>query len=262
MARLWKTIDGEPFLINPHLAIVGNPKKGRSNRMAKRKVSRSRGRKATSRRRARTTRITSSYSKNPFTVPGVVIGNPRRRRKSGFALNRRRKGKKRYRRNPAVFGLQLPALQTVAYVGIGFVGTPVLEGFLSSFMPTTFATSTLGKYVIRIGSLLGLSWAGRAVMGKTQGNMIAIGGGVYLVTSLIKDFMPGVIPGLSQYVPGIAAYQTRLSAYQTRLSAYDKRMLGQMPRGLAAPDFGARNTANSAGDGGMNIVAQRFRRFQ
>lgn len=183
--------------------------------------------------------------------------------------NRRRRHslsnpRRRYRRNPQLLGMQLPALQTVAWVGVGFVGTPILEGFVTSFMPTEFATSTLGKYVIRIGSLLGVSFAGRALLGKNQGNLIAIGGGVYLVTSLIKDFMPGVIPGLGAAIPGIAAYRTRLSAYQTRLSAYDRNVIGMgaTPRGLAAPAFGAQNTAASARNGAMNIVALRNRRFQ
>lgn len=34
--RLWKDFDGEPFLINPHLVIAGNPKGGR--KMARRKL--------------------------------------------------------------------------------------------------------------------------------------------------------------------------------------------------------------------------------
>jgi hypothetical protein len=250
MAKLWKVIDGEPFLINPHLAIVGNPKKGRKHTMARRKRASTTGRKRSPARRRRRT-----YRRNPFTVPGVVIGNPKRRHRKarGFAMNRKHR-RKSYRRNPAILGMQLPALQTIAYVGIGFVGTPILEGFLASFMPTTFATSTLGKYVIRIGSMLGITMAGRQLLGRQQGNLIAVGGGLYVATSLIKDFAPGMIPGIGAYVPGIAAYQTRLSAYQRRLSA--------MPNGLAAPAYGARNTTDSAANGGMNVIAQRFRRFQ
>lgn len=245
MANLWKDFDGEPFLINPHLAIL-NPKKGR--KMARRKTRRTvaRGRKNAPRRRRRT------YRKNPFTVPGAVMAvNPRRRKRG--RKNSPRHHRKGYRRNPAVLGMKLPSLQTIAYVGVGFVGTPILEGFVSSFLPTSFATSTLGKYVVRIGSALGLSWAGRQLIGREQGNMVAVGGGLYVVTSLIKDFAPGVIPGLG--IPGMAAYQSRLGAYQTRLSAYTGKQ-------LAAPNWGARNTVDSAGNGGMNVVAQRFRRFQ
>lgn len=202
------------------------------------------------RRRARARR-------NPFTVPGVALAaNPRRRRRH----HRKNSPRKSYRRNPAVLGMQIPSLQTIAFVSVGFVGTPILEGFLASFIPTSFSTSTIGKYVVRIGSMLGLSWAARAGFGRERGNAVAIGGGVYILTSLIKDFAPGVIPGLSLPGAGIAAYQTRLSAYQSRLSQY--KGMASMPRGLSAPDFGAQNTPNSARNGAMNNVAIRNRRFQ
>jgi hypothetical protein len=261
MAKLWKVIDGEPFLINPHLAIVGNPKKGQ--KMAARR--RRRGRKNAPRRRAsisksininRPRRRRSRARRNPFTVPGVALAaNPRRRRH-----HRKNSPARRYRRNPAVLGMQIPSLQTVGFVAAGFVGTPILEGFIASFVPVSFSTSTIGKYVIRIGSMLGLSWAARAGFGRERGNAVAIGSGVYILTSLIKDFVPGIVPGLGLPGAGMAAYQTRLSAYQSRLSQY--KGMASMPRGLSAPAFGAQNTTDSARNGAMNTVALRFRRFQ
>lgn len=250
MARLWKDFDGEPFLINPHLAIVGNPKskKGRKKNMARR-----RGKKNAPRRsRKNAPRRRRSYKRNAFSVPGVALAaNPRRRRRGRKANPGRRRSRKSYRRNPAVLGMHLPALQTIGYVGIGFVGTPILEGFLASFLPTTFVTTTLGKYVARIGAMLGVTWGAKAVFGQGPANLVAIGGGLYVATSAIKDFAPGIIPGLSYMPSGLAAYQNRLQAYQNRLQ-----------KGLAAPAFGAQNTAGSAGNGGMNIVASRFRRLQ
>jgi len=257
MARLWKDFGGEPFLINPHLAIVGNPKKGKKKGMTRRK---SRGRKNTPRRRHRRTsnpRRRRAYRRNSFSVPGVALAaNPRRRRR-GRKNSPRRHHRKGYRRNPAVLGMHLPALQTVAYVGVGFVGTPILEGFLSSFLPTTFATTTIGKYVARIGAMLGVTWLSRAVVGQGPSNLVAIGGGLYIVTSAIKDFAPGIIPGLGYTPAGLAAYQNRLTAYQNRLQGGLRQY-----RGLAAPDFGAQQTAHAAPQGGMNIVASRYRRLQ
>lgn len=253
MARLWKDIDGEPFLINPHLAIVGNPKKkGRKKNMARRR----RSRKNAPRRRAvkNAPRRRRSYKRNSFSVPGVALAaNPRRRRRGRKANPGRKHRRKSYRRNPAVLGMHLPALQTVAYVGVGFVGTPILEGFLASFLPTTFVTTTLGKYVARIGAMLGVTWISRTVIGQGPSNLVAIGGGLYVVTSAIKDFAPGIIPGLSYMPSGLAAYQNRIGAYQNRLQGAGR---------LAAPAFGAQNTAASWGNGGMNVVASRFRRLQ
>ncbi len=117
--------------------------------------------------------------------------------------------RRRYRRNPSLMGFSLPPLQQVLYAGVGFVAVPVTEGFLNQFLPLSITGTTLGKYAVRIGSVIGLTWLGKAVLGKNAATMIGIGGGAYVLVSAVKEFAPGMIPGLNAYVqpgPSMSAY--------------------------------------------------------
>src|SRR5262245_45548792 len=112
MARLWKTFGGEPFMVNPHLGILGsiNPrKKGSTMTARQRRMAYVRSfRKNPGRRHHR-----KHYKRNPFPVGGLIV-NPRRRR---------------YKRNPGLakrFGsmkfFSLPPLQSVLWTGVGYFG--------------------------------------------------------------------------------------------------------------------------------------------
>lgn len=173
-----------------------------------------RRRKVTRVRRVRRAR------RNPYPVAGLAI-NPRRRRRTTRtrtravarrnprvrAVKRRRTS---YRRNPAILGISLPPLQSVLFAGVGFIAPPIVEGFLSGFIPASLQSSTIGKYALRIGSVLALSFAAKQFVGAEQAKMVAIGGGAYVLTTAISEFAPGMIPGLSGYVPsnGMGAYIT------------------------------------------------------
>jgi len=265
MARLWKVFHGEPFMINPVLGIVGagvNPvrkvKTKRSRTMARRSSSRrhmawvrSFRKNRRSRRRAR---------RNPYAMAGPVMGalNPRRRRS-----HRRRRNpvmrRRHYRRNPVkLFGL--PPLMSVAYATAGFAGTAALEGAANSFLPLEWTGSTLGKYATKIGSVIGVSWLSKMILGRSASYMVGIGGGLYVLTSAIRDFAPGVIPGLSGPL-NLAAYRTAHAGLgqPMNLSAY-RQMRGGSQRQLGSAVFGARNTTATGGQ--TNVVAARFRRFQ
>jgi hypothetical protein len=238
--KLWSYVNGEPFLENPHLGIINRPgrkrkAKRRGSSMAKRsygarhmawvrsfKKGARRGRKARARRARR----------NP--------PNPRRysSRSRGYAYKRRRRG----RRNPPgavkVLGMTMPPLQPVLYGTLGFALPPVVEGFVSQWVPVDFATSTLGKYVIKIGAVLGLTWAAKSMLGSNEAKAVAIGGGMYVATSAIRDFMPGVIPGLGSYVPvsrQLGSYRVAGRIAQPSLGAVSG--FGGMGRGLAAARF-------------------------
>jgi hypothetical protein len=111
-----------------------------------------------------------------------------------------------------VLGLKLPPLQSAAYAAAGFVGTPMLEGFLSRFIPIEVTANTLGKYAVRIGSVLGLTYLAKMVLGRSQANMVGIGGGAYVLVSAIREFAPTMLPGMSAYVtagPSLSAYVPR-----------------------------------------------------
>ncbi len=250
MARLWKRFNGEPFMVNPHLGILGpvNPRKRRRRKnMAKGRSARHMAwvrsfRKKNPRRRHRRSR------RNPYPVAGLAL-NPRRRHRRRTRRNPvMRYRRRRARRNPAILGLSLPPLQPVLYAGIGFIGTPWLEGVLSAYMPASITTSTVGKYAVRIGSVVGLSMIAKMVLGKTAATYVGVGGGAYVLVTAIKEFSGFNPMGLAAYrSPGMGAYRS-LGAYRAP--------------GLGAPAFGAMNTPASASSGAANVVAARFRRFQ
>ena len=181
-------------------------------------------------------------------------GNRRRYRRNSYPLagvvaNRRRR---RYRRNPgggagtSIMGFRLPPLQSVLYTGGGLIGAPIVEGFLTRYMPVELSSNVVGKYAVRIASVLGLSWIAKAVLGREAARMVGIGGGAYVVIQAVREFAPGVIPGMAAYATmGSYAPMGRL-----------------MASGMGAPAWGARQTVDSAGGGAANIVPGRFRRFQ
>lgn len=186
---------------------------------------------------------------NPYPMAGTVamVNRKRSRRRSRGNPKRRH----HYRRNPAILGITLPPIQAVIYAGVGFVGVPVVEGFLVRMLPISLTGSTIGKYATRIGAVLGLSFIAKMVLGPSESRMVAIGGGAYVLTSAITEFAPGLIPA------------TAVSAYRpSTLGAYRSANAGSGLGKLGAPAWGAQNTVRSAGAGGANIVASRFRRFQ
>ncbi len=235
--RLWKRFGGEPFMVNPHLGILGavNPKEKGSTTMARarksgrahmawvRSFKKNKSHRVHHRRRAK---------RNPWPIAGIVA-NPHRRR--------------RYKRNPSristsIGGLfKLPPLQSVLYVGAGLVGTPVLESYVVGWLPVAITGNTVGRYAVKIATVLGLSFLASKTVGREQAKMVAIGGGAYVLVSAVKEFFPTLLPaGVHSYTPTLGAYTKQ----------------------LGAPAWGARNTTQSAGDGGANIVSARFRRFQ
>lgn len=197
-----------------------------------------RGRKHAPRRRRR------NYRRNPYPIAGLAL-NPRRRRHRRNPVQNRR----HYRRNPGgrkILGLSLPPLQSVLYAGVGFVAVPVTEGFLNQWLPLSITSTTLGKYAVRIGSVLGLTWLGKLILGKQAAMMIGIGGGAYVLVTAVKEFAPGVIPGLSAYaVPALGAYTPSSGRNYRTLGAPSQQAFAQVLPFQAS----------------SNATASRFRRF-
>jgi hypothetical protein len=110
-----------------------------------------------------------------------------------------------------LFGLSIPPINKVVFAGVGFIAPPIVEGFLSGFLPESIRTSTVGKIGLRIASVIGLTMLVRRFVGREEGNMVAIGGGVFVAASLVEQFAPGTIPWptLGMYTPargGLRAY--------------------------------------------------------
>lgn len=199
----------------------------------------------------------------------VALTNRRRRRHHyrrhrrsnpswGLLTNRRHRRRRRHNpvggRSRGFFGL--PPLQTIVYVGVGAVGTPVAEGFINQFLPLSITSSVLGKYAVRIGTLLGLTMLSKSLLGKERAKLIAIGGGVYVLTSAIKEFAPGIIPGLSAYVPmrGMGAYTGGGMLQPLRQGG-----MRAFPPSVGGA-FGG-SVGGSVASTRTNVVAARFRRW-
>jgi hypothetical protein len=214
LTRLWKRFDGEPFMINPRLGILGlgafNPKKGRKRgkKMARKFGARHMAWVRSFKRKGRKNR-SHRHRRNAYPVAGLVA-NPRRRRRYHARRNPRRH--RRYRRNPGMtrlMGFSLPNISNVIYAGVGYVGVPLAEGILGSMLPLSITGTSIGKYAVRIGSVIGLTWLTKAVMGKEQARYVGIGGGAYVLITAVREFAPGLIPGLSAYTlpsRGMSAY--------------------------------------------------------
>lgn len=144
--------------------------------------------------------------RNPYPLAGAVI-NPRRRRRA-----RRnpvvRHHRRHMRRNPAILGLTLPPIKSVLFAGVGFIGIPVVNGFITPLLPASMQPSTpVGRYGMYAASGLLLTFAVKQFAGASEAQMTAIGAAAFIIKQALVDFMPGVIPGLSGYVsPNMGAY--------------------------------------------------------
>jgi len=132
-------------------------------------------------------------------------------------------------------GIQLPPLAEVAYTAGGFIGTPLVEGFVNTFVPVDWQANIIGKYAIRIGSVVALSFLTKTVIGAREAKMVAIGGSAYVATSAIAEFLPGVLPGVGEYVqPTLGEYaQPTLGAYDTNLALVQPEQDDEYTGGVA-----------------------------
>jgi hypothetical protein len=277
MKPLWDVFDGEPFMENPQLGILslGNrPKRKRKKgvkmavRRRKRRVTRRRGRRHAAprvHRRVRRRAAPRRRRRRNWAVPGVVTAiNPRRRRRRSRRMSNPRRHSRR-RRNPGFLsgGIAGFPIKSVVFAGIGFAGPSLVSGFLNSTVPSIMQQTTnlgiAGKYLVKIGSVLGLAWLTRRFVGSNEAHMVMIGGGANVALSLVNDFAPGILPAnpLGMYLPTVfppAGARGGMNAYVGL-----RGMRGGSPLNTAAafPKMTAVG-ANSPAYGG---VAARFKRY-
>lgn len=257
MAKLWDYYGGEPFMENPHLAVIGNPfkvgsiierKKQGFRKISERKGSKvmaykKRGKKNSPKRKRRARR-------NPIPGGGLMLNTRRsrtyhmKRNKRGvYAYNsrRRRHERRRARRNPAFLGVALPPMNMILWGAGGFIGTPMAENFLARFLPVEVMSNTLGRYAVKIGTVLGLTYLVKHVLSPKEAFPVALGGTLYVVNSAVNEFLPQLTapPAPPQTVQAyrsgmINAYRNGMIA--TGIGAYSKTGLANraLP-GLAQP---------------------------
>jgi hypothetical protein len=145
----------------------------------------------------------------------VAAPNPRgrtrrtyRRAKAAVQRYKTRRRAKREGRSVNILGINLPPLETILYTGVGIIGTPMVEGFASRFLPAELTTSTVGRYALKVAAVLGLTWGAKTLLGVNEAKAIAAGGGAYVLVTAMREFFPGVV-GMSAYAPMSAYSQMR-----------------------------------------------------
>jgi hypothetical protein len=111
----------------------------------------------------------------------------------------------------------------------------------------------LGKFAIRFGTVIGGTYLVKRFLGSNPALYFGIGGGMFLLTSAIREFAPDA----SRFL-GLGAYTV---AGQTTLPI----QMGSYTRQLAAGGNGAGYSAqgmNIQTQGKTGTIASRYRRFQ
>jgi len=253
--KLWDYYDGEPFMENPHMAIIGNPFKVGSiierKKQGFRKISQRKGSKtmAYKRKGAKKNARRKRARRNPFPGGGLMINRPRRRRRTYsmkrnkrgvYAHNpRRRKGHRRARRNPAVLGVALPPINMIAWGAGGFLGTPMAESYINRFLPAEVTSSVLGRYAVKIGTVLGLTYLVKHVLSAKEAFPVALGGSLYVVVSAVNEFAPQLTQ-VPAPAPAVSAYRTGM------INAYQKGGINAYRQGMIATGIGSYAATNLA----------------
>lgn len=197
MARLWANVDGEPFMVNPSLAVWNSPRRRRRRRNP-RDTERGVTPMAVNRpRKRRRVRARRRYARNIMTVPV----NPRRRRRNQppyFALNRRRRRRSRsYRRNPIHNPDGMMNLWTLMpIVGAG-VGAGLAIGYLTPWVSQTMGLPAYGGMYRMLQGVVafGSGWAlrmSRVVAPRTANAYIGTGLAI-VALGLIQDWQSGML---------------------------------------------------------------------
>jgi len=235
--KLWDYYDGEPFMENPHLAVIGNPFKVGSiierKKQGFRKISQRKGSKIMAYKRGKKNSPRRKRAKrNPFLGGGLMI-NPRRQknrkrrtyhmtknRRGVYTHNPKRRRRHHARRNPAFLGVTLPPVNMILWGAGGFVGTPMVESYINRFMPAEVTSNVLGRYAIKIGTVLGLTYLVKHVLSMKEAFPVALGGSLYVVTSAINEFVPQLTTAPAP------APTTTVRAYRTgMINAYRSGMI-------------------------------------
>lgn len=114
-----------------------------------------------------------------------------------------------------MLGATFPSIPDIAFTAGGFLAPPFVEGFALRFLPATFAANPMGRWAIKIGSVILIALGVRQLIGRKEGNQVAVGGAVYLAATAVADFLPQLIGGTSTgtgyYNPGALASQPLLA---------------------------------------------------
>jgi hypothetical protein len=81
-------------------------------------------------------------------------------------------------------------MRTLAFSGLGFLLPPFIEGMAPRFVPIR---GRGGAWILKIGTVLVTIWGTAQFVGRAEARDAALGGGTYLVTSAISEFLPQLV---------------------------------------------------------------------
>jgi hypothetical protein len=158
-----------------------------------------------------------------------------------------------------LLGIELPPINKVLFAGVGFVAPPMVEGLIADFLPAEFSAtlqgSTIGKYALRIAAVLAVSFGVKKFIGKSEGDMALIGGGVYVASTAAMEFLPGVFGSHAPALPA-ATVKGYVAVPRTQLNGYVASNQ-RVNDGLGMPSMAFANLESSGASGG---TAVRFKR--
>jgi hypothetical protein len=107
----------------------------------------------------------------------------------------------------------------IAWGAGGFIGVPMAEGYVNRFLPAEVTSSVLGRYAVKIGITLGLTYLVKHVLSAKEAFPVALGGSLYVVTSAINEFVPQLTQAPAP-TPTVQAYRTgMIKAYRSGMIA-------------------------------------------
>ncbi len=185
-----------------------------------------RGKKNAPRRRRARANKPRRARRNYMSAGALANRPPRRRRLAGVPRRNRR-----YRSNPQVFGFGIPDMQTLFFTGAGIVVPPLVTSFIMQQLPEQYRSSKPVYYAVKVASVLVPSMVVKRFVNARAGNLMLIGGAASFLIDLVREFAPGMIPGIG--------YQPMLGYYHQMRPA---RALGAYPgRGNLNPGRRANN---------------------
>ena len=217
----------DSFLVNP-------PKRRRKRRVTRKSRARKGIGRAGSRHRPVVYTVGKRWKTSPrakiarrgvFVNPGLaLVGNPRRRRRRSTMKSYRR----RYRRNPAITLRGFTGrVQSVLPLAVTGIASRVITGMVPGMIGIVNPWARLG--VKAAVAVFGGQMVGTMMKGQ-HGTIWTVVAMADIVSDLMTQFMPGIIPGLGNYMDyndqigygdtGASAFPEEVAAFPEEVAQY------------------------------------------
>jgi hypothetical protein len=209
--------DGERWLINgPELVIANRPQKRKGKKMYTNRRKPRHGTKAwmsyirgLRKNKGGGHRKKHSRAKRNYYSAGEMANRPRTRTVTRYVTRstRRNKASAGGSLGRTMFGGLMPGIEPIAGAFAGLAVPPIVNYFVSGYIPASIAANPIGRYAIKAAEVALPSWLIRRYVNRNVGTIMMIAGFGKLLFDAVAEFAPG-IPGLSGmgYQPMLGAY--------------------------------------------------------